>query len=162
MVFFPFHKSEVRERSLEIECSERGESTRGKRQRGFYRAGAGCVCQALRNSWSICPCLQPVFNKKELKRRRGWTGLGASNRLQMPLLERAPCEKVGPPLSVPSHPLEKRALLYCKGALGTLWGLSMVLGWGTGRIQGGPVFSAAAPSIEAGNVMGAPGALQGV
>lgn len=73
---------------------ERGEYKR-KRER-VYRAGAGSACQALRNSWSICPCLRPVCNKKELKRRRGWTGLGASNRLQMPLLERAPCEKVGP------------------------------------------------------------------
>lgn len=80
---------------------QRGESTRGeKKTRGFYSAGVGSACQALRNSWSICPCLQPVCNikKKELKSRRGWTGLGASNRLQMPLLERAPCEKVGPPL----------------------------------------------------------------
>lgn len=146
---------------------QRGESTRGvEKNRGFYGAGAGSACQALRNSWSICPCLQPVCNikkkKKELKSRRGWTRLGASNRLQMPLLERAPCEKVGPLLRVRSHPLEKRALLYCKGVLGTLSGLSIALGWGTGRIQGGPVFSAAAPSIETRNVMGAPGALQGV
>lgn len=78
----------------------------------------------------------------------------------MPLLERATCEKVGPHLWVQSHPLEKRALLYCKGALGTLLSLSMALGWGTGRIQGGPVFSTAQPSIEATNAMGALGALQ--
>lgn len=36
----------------------------------------------------------------------------------------------------------------------------MALGWGTGRIQGGPVFSAAEPSIEAANAAGALGALQ--
>jgi len=70
------------------------ESAREKKR--VYRTGAGSACQALRNSWSICPCSCPLCNKKELKGRRGWTGLGASNRLQMPLLERAPCEKVGP------------------------------------------------------------------
>lgn len=95
-----------------------------------------------------------------MERQRGWGTLGANNRLQMPLLERATCEKVGPHLWVQSHPLEKRALLYCKGAPGTLLSLSMALGWGTGRIQGGPVFSTAEPSIEAANAMGALGALQ--
>lgn len=49
----------------------RGESTRGegKKNRGFYSAGAGSACQALRNSWSICPCLQPVCKIKKKKKR---------------------------------------------------------------------------------------------
>lgn len=53
----------------EIE-SEQEKSLENER---VYRAGAANGCQALRNSWSICPCLQPVCNKKELKGRRGWT-----------------------------------------------------------------------------------------
>lgn len=114
----PINSDRVKE---EEENARREKRAQEGEDRGFYRAGVGSACQALRNSWSICPCLQPVCNKKkELKRRRGWTGLGAGNRLQMPLLEKAPCEKVGPPLWVPSHPLENRALLYCKGAPGTL------------------------------------------
>lgn len=80
-----------------------------EKDREFYRAGAGSACQALRNSWSICPCLQPVGNKKELKRRRGWTGLGASNRLQMPLLERAPCEKSRSPSLSPEPPFREKS-----------------------------------------------------
>lgn len=138
--------------------------------REFSTEHAGSAWQALRNSWSICPCLRPLCNKKKIKEalrgRRGWSRFGESNRLQMPLLERAPCKKKKkkwvPLLGIPSHPLEKRALLYCKGAPGTLWGLSMALCWGTGRIQGGPLFGPGAPSIEARTVMGALGALQGV
>ena len=58
---------------------ERGEYKR-KRER-VYRAGAGSACQALRNSWSICPCLRLVCNKKELKRRRGLDRAGGKQQI---------------------------------------------------------------------------------
>lgn len=106
--------------------------------------------------------LSQFWIKKKVEGEKRPVSWGVSNRLQMPLLEKARCVKVGPSLRVQSHPLEKRALLYCKGALGTLWGSSMALGWGAGWIQGGPVFSTAASSIEARAVMGALGALQGI
>lgn len=48
------------------------ESTR-ERERVFDRAGVGSAFQALWNSWSICPCLRPLCNKKN--RAEGEKGL---------------------------------------------------------------------------------------
>lgn len=75
---------------------ERGEYKRKTIE--FYRAGAGSACQALRNSWSICPCLQPVGNKKELKRRGGWTGLGQATDCRCLYWRGLLVKKVGPHL----------------------------------------------------------------
>lgn len=67
-------KDKVRGQERESECSEReggSEQEKSLENENVYRAGAGSGCQAPRNSWSICPCLQPVCNKKGAEGQKG-------------------------------------------------------------------------------------------
>lgn len=50
-----------------------------------------------------------AIKKKEPERQRGWGTLGANNRLQMPLLERATCEKSRSPSLSPEPPFREKS-----------------------------------------------------
>lgn len=61
---------------------ERGEYKRKTRKgERVYRAGAGSGCQALRNSWSICPCSWPVCNKKGAEGEKGLDRAGGKQQI---------------------------------------------------------------------------------
>lgn len=69
--FFSAQKTKLEGKRGRVNAQrERGKEKSLENER-VYRAGAGSGCQAPRNSWSICPCLQPVCNKKGAEGQKG-------------------------------------------------------------------------------------------